>query len=94
MPRNPERYIGEDRFGKFRVTGGPCNACDYPHPQLCVQYENPEGVHFLKGLHDIGIDTQATILVDVDNALGINCGDYAKFHRQVAHIQDRMEARK
>jgi hypothetical protein len=92
--RNKTRYEGGDKLGKFKVVGGPCNACDYPYPQLCVQYVNPEGVHFLKGLHDLGIDTKATILQDVDCALGINCGDYAKFHRQVAHIQDRMEARK
>lgn len=91
MP-NPKRYQGEDAFGKFKITGGPCMVCDYTDPQLTVLYNNPEGVHFLEGLPK-GVNTADTILRDVDNAIGINCGCYAKFHRQVTHIADRQKAR-
>jgi len=37
------------------------------------------------------IEIGKTILGDVRSKLGINCGCYGKFHRQVAHIQDNMK---
>jgi hypothetical protein len=52
-------------------------------------------------IHDVqlpdGIKPQSTILYSGDDEkpfhkhLGIGCGCYAKFHRQIAHIADRME---
>lgn len=41
-----------------------------------------------------GIEVENTILKDKGNYLDITDGTYAKFHRQVAHIKDRMEARR
>jgi hypothetical protein len=37
-----------------------------------------------------GIDRNRTILKDV-NFIGVTCGCYAKFHRQVTHIQEAMK---
>lgn len=40
------------------------------------------------------IDREATILKgSMPRVLGINCGCYAKFHRQVAHIITNMNIR-
>jgi hypothetical protein len=79
------RYQGKDDFGSFNITGGPCDVCA-EGPALCIGY------------HEIklpkGIRVGDTILRDEHCYLGLNCGHYAKFHRQVAHIVDRMEARK
>jgi hypothetical protein len=46
-----------------------------------------------------GIEVKNTILKSTDpkktfiEFLGITCGCYAKLHRQVAHIQSKMESR-
>jgi hypothetical protein len=85
MDTKSERFNGKDGFGRFRIRGGPCTYCGAA-TILCVGYH---GVTL-----PAGIKVEDTILADKDNHLGINCGCYAKFHRQVAHIKDRMEARK
>lgn len=42
---------------------------------------------------DLGdIDRSYTIAKNT-STFGIECGDYAKFHRQVAHIQTKMKAK-
>lgn len=76
------RRTGEDKFGRIRLTGGPCTNCN-KGGVVCVHY---------LGRIDIGpIQVGDTILKSVrDGYLGINCGCYAKFHRQVAHILDKM----
>lgn len=83
-----ERRTGEDAFGKFRITGGPCTNCSQAK-LMCIHYSRDE-VMLPKG-----IEPSDTILRDpTDTYLGINCGCYAKLHRQVAHIQDKMRQRK
>lgn len=37
------------------------------------------------------ISPEATILKTPDTYIGLNCGCYAKLHRQVVHIINRME---
>lgn len=39
------------------------------------------------------IEVSRTILKDTKNYIGINCGCYSKFHRQVAHIRHAMMSR-
>jgi hypothetical protein len=57
------------------------------------------------GINDVklpeGIDLDRTIVMRImtnqkhpNRFIGIGCGCYAKFHRQVAHIQSKMESRK
>jgi len=77
------RSVGKDAFGNFRVTGGPCTYCGSPK-ELCVKY-GPKSF-------DLGnIDPARTILRDPNTGhLGILCGCYGKFHRQVAHIRHKM----
>lgn len=92
MTREPtqshRRRTGEDKFGRFVLTGGPCTNCG-KGGQYCVKYaplnfELPDG-----------IDVGHTILKDpLDGYLGISCGCYSKLHRQVTIITVRMEARK
>jgi hypothetical protein len=40
-----------------------------------------------------GIKVEDTILKSWETWIGLDCGDYAKFHRQVAHIADAMRGR-
>lgn len=89
LPRNTliDPYIDPGFVqAERRLTCGVCNTnC------LCI---------FVGDLNlPTGIGVDSTILhnkrtddpeVHVD-LIGINCGCYAKFHRQVAHIADRMK---
>jgi len=79
------RYKGEDVFGPFKITGGPCSVCG-DTGILTVGYLTTPRL-------PLGIPIGGTILKDEGNYLGINCGDYARFHRQVAHITDKMNSR-
>lgn len=75
---------GKDDFGPFVATGGLCEVCGEV-PNVCIRY------NFAPRLPD-GIELKDTIFKDREH-IGILCGCYAKFHRQVAHIEDRMKAR-
>jgi hypothetical protein len=82
-----QRKTGEDSFGRFVITGGPCSNCGHALNH-CVKYaprsfELPEDILVSK-----------TILKTVDNYIGVNCGCYGKFHRQVAHIVTLITIRK
>lgn len=80
---------GQDKFGAFEVFRNPrgeeemCIAGEHT-PQLMLVY--------LDGFPHLpeGIDGERTILVSPEAAIGIDCGCYAKFHRQIAHIVDRQ----
>ena len=83
---------GKDTYGSFTITGGrqkgkkPENCCYCGKPGLLVKY--------IKNTFNLnGIDVERTILKDVDNRIGLLCGCYGKFHRQVAHIRDNMARR-
>lgn len=89
------RRAGSDKFGNFHLTGGPCTHCGAERT-ICVNYRfNTNGI--AANLPN-GIKPSDTILqprgTHVDETyLGINCGCYAKLHRQVARIQEKIEAR-
>lgn len=89
------RRHGEDKFGKFRVTGGPCTNCGQGD-NICIHYLIRDGAYVnLPG----GIKPSDTTLQPAgtqigDTYLGVNCGCYAKFHRQVAHIETTQKLRR
>lgn len=87
---NEKRKRGADSFGRITITGGPCNACDHVGG-FTIKYA-PKSFK-LPAFGGMEIDVTKTILKTTDNYLGINCGCYAKFHRQVAHIFDTMSMR-
>lgn len=60
-----------------------CSACGKNIP-TAVTYQQLE---FAEKYADI--DPQSTLLKK-GMTFGIECGDYAKLHRQVAHIHDKM----
>jgi hypothetical protein len=41
-----------------------------------------------------GIKLKDTIHKIYPRVIGITCGCYGKFHRQVAHIEDKMKSRR
>jgi hypothetical protein len=86
---NAERLTGEDKFGKFtldlRIAEAFCDCCGHS-TSVRVRYD----VQTIR-LPD-GIKTSDTILHTPSHmGIGIVCGCYAKFHRQVTHIQERMK---
>ena len=79
---------GKDDLGAFKVyTPGICPICKEEVGAI-VSYNT---VSLKRGLKDI--DRSKTLLRD-EPACEVNCGCYAKFHRQVAHIRDKMSKRK
>lgn len=78
------RKQGKDAFGKFIVTGGPCNLCGHAGGYT-VKYA-PKSFKLPKD-----ITPEATVLKTTDNYIGLNCGCYGKLHRQVTHITERWE---
>lgn len=84
----------EDAFGHFGIVSLPKTHNDIYECSNCGEYMS----HYMLYAHRTlklpdNIDITKTILKRSTNILGINCGCYARFHRQVAHIQDQMRAR-
>ena len=84
--------VVEDSYGKGDVVLGNCVSCG-EKDQLVVIYRGdlnlPEGIKQ---------DDSKLIIKALDEwkgryGVGFTCGCYAKFHRQVAHIEDRMKRR-
>jgi hypothetical protein len=93
--RSISRRNGADRFGHFHITGGPCTHCG-AEGVLCVNYRfNTEGVavNFPEGIKPSDTILQPRDTHVDETYLGINCGCYSKLHRQVTHIQEKLEAR-
>ena len=74
-----------DAFGRFTCGEGRCAACG--RVGLSIRY--------VRGTFELpqGIDVGKTILRVPTNRLGIGCGDYGKFHRQVTHISHKMRSK-
>lgn len=81
-----EVMVGRDDFGRFQA---------FPHPTQCEICHGQEHMilQYLELKLPKGIDIPRTIIKDTNCLIGITCGCYAKFHRQVAHIEDAMKAR-
>jgi len=89
---------GEDSFGKWVALdnfsmdepelciGSPKHPIPGHTPNILIIYNKPPK------LPD-GITPEDTILESDEGAIGLDCGCYAKFHRQVAHIQTRKQLR-
>ena len=76
---------GEDKFGKFTITH-KLHVCDCCGRTVIIT------IHYREKPRLPGdLDPTATVL---HNPLrmwcGVDCGCYAKFHRQVTHIQEGM----
>ena len=83
---------GSDSLGNFTVLiPGYCASCDNP-TDVVIKYA---AMRLGTNLRDRGIDPQSTSLVlNRKKEIGVTCGCYAKFHRQVAHISDKRNPRK
>lgn len=75
---------GSDELGKFTVLiPGHCASCDADTDVVIKYAVQSLGVHLRKR----GIDPQTPSLVlKRKGEIGVTCGCYGKFHRQVAHI--------
>lgn len=85
---------GQDGLGKIEVhIDSSCENCGEEGPTVGYQ-----GLHLTlpKGIDEndgrlIITGHQIKPSLRYRKFLGITCGCYAKFHRQIAHIEDRMK---
>jgi hypothetical protein len=90
---------GRHAFGAWEFTNDYCTYCGVG--TICVRYHTSAKFQFtllsVKGKRSARrtepIDLSKTILKKHRNPIGVPCGCYAKFHRQVAHISDKRTAR-
>lgn len=78
---------GEDDLGRFIIGAGKCVHCS--KTVVCVKYA-PASFSLVS--FNIA-DVKNTLLKDTKNRIGITCGCYAKFHRQIVHIFEKTEAK-
>jgi hypothetical protein len=79
---------GRDAFGSTYMAPDYCVACD--EPGACISWEDIT----LPDYQGKGpLLPERTILRRKDGALGIQCGCYAKFHRQIARITTEAKFR-
>jgi hypothetical protein len=78
-------FRGADDVGKFVMTAGICKACG--RHTACVKYA-PKSASLTNW--NI-VSPEHTIIRDWSNRLGITCGCYAKFQRQIVHIFEKTE---
>lgn len=93
---------GSDAFGDFACPGrAMCETCSKPVTNTIMYLSTP--------MLPKGIEVEDTVYGKITRqytprqrkglklatrpTIGINCGCYAKLHRQVAHIQDKMRQR-
>lgn len=82
---------GSDSVGKFQVDlPGTCGVC-HTNQDVVVSYKP---LHFWTVIKkEWQIDPKKSNL-NAAAKMGVTCGCYAKFHRQVAHIRDKMSKKK
>lgn len=88
---------GRDSVASFIISRTTCDYCDNNHEQLCVTYNGPVTYktwtwddifqHTIMGGKAVQVATKHHRNVH----LGLQCGDYAKFQRQIARITQSME---
>lgn len=83
---------GSDSIGNFEVEiPGLCPRCN-DGVEVCIHYKSPAAVN--RALKALGIDPELpSLILKIPRDLGVTCGCYASFHRQVAHISDSRKSR-
>lgn len=78
---------GHDDLGSFEVSiPGRCDSCGI-EVDVGLKYST---ISLTRGLADrkIKLDTPS-LIYKKGKTIGVSCGCYARFHRQVAHIERR-----
>jgi hypothetical protein len=83
---------GSDSIGNFEVQiPGFCPKCN-ENVEVSVHYKSAAAVN--RALRARGIDPNAvSLILKVPRDLGVTCGCYAAFHRQIAHIDRVRDAK-
>lgn len=79
---------GEDDLGRFVLVAGNCINCR--KDGVCVKYA-PKS--FSVANFNLA-SLEFTILRDTTNKLGVTCGCYAKFQRQITHIYEKTASKR
>lgn len=91
--RWPHRWASVDDgivFGRLLRKSHPCDVCGDGAACIFVEaYEMPPTVPYTATI--ISLTDRQSQDQSVAVYLGISCGCYAKFHRQVSHIKDSIE---
>jgi hypothetical protein len=82
---------GKDDLGHFAIViPGACASCDEA-TDVTLKYHVRD---LEKSLRDMGIDPLTpSLILKRKGMIGVTCGCYAKFQRQVAHISRQREGR-
>jgi hypothetical protein len=82
---------GEDSFAPFEVfVPGNCYTCG-EDVNIAAFYKASD---VRKSLTALGIKPSKSLVLKGPYAIGVTCGCYAKWHRQLAHISDRRRDNK
>jgi hypothetical protein len=81
---------GSDSIGNFEVEiPGLCPRCN-EGVEVCIHYKSPAAVN--RALKALGIDPKLpSLILKTPQDLGVTCGCYASFQRQIAHISKRRD---
>jgi hypothetical protein len=85
---------GTDKFGDMRLRQGKCEHCGKTTTRVdWMSFELPANIDptartLISNIDDLGNFRQTAL-----PKLGITCGCYGKFHRQVAHISSRQNGK-
>lgn len=81
---------GEDNVGKFAVSlPGKCDSCG-ENVDVCINYSSVAQVK--RNLKQMNIDPESrSLILKRPWGIGVTCGCYGKWMRQVAHISSKRE---
>lgn len=75
---------GEDKFGRFKIEPGECGVCG--KFSIRVSYKDtPKVTGYVRKARSFLLKHKKRGLI---RKVGINCGCYAKVHRQIVHIEE------
>jgi hypothetical protein len=83
---------GSDSIGNFEVQiPGFCPKCN-ENVEVSIHYKSAAAVN--RALRALRVDPDTpSLILKVPRELGVTCGCYATFHRQIAHISHKQAAK-
>lgn len=80
------RITGQDALGKFQVIVDDCPVCGFKDG-YCVRWKDtPKVDDYVKNARSFLLRVKNYASTRLHRQVGINCGCYAKVHRQMVHI--------
>jgi hypothetical protein len=85
---------GTDKFGDIRLRQGKCEHCGKTTTRVdWMSFELPANIDPTARTLICNIDDRGNFRQTALPKLGITCGCYSSFHRQVAHVSSRQNGK-